>query len=220
VRNVAVCASFFFEEGFTVKSETKKHLVWLKEMAGKCGELLYERISRAASIFDDKDWVVAPNGGGGSDDTAAERLDSYFPELLGSFSFLELRAIYNEFPEKPQWQEQSYNLKTMYALYLSRSKQEKVPRARRSVTVAEYDDLEKKYEDAEFALHQMRKEYDTRVDRASYQELEKRYADLREKYNTLLADYEELRSENAVLRGRIDQMEKIFSVQKVAAGVE
>jgi hypothetical protein len=157
-------------------------LARLKKLRDKAGSLVYERVKLAASVYADRNWVAA-SFRGDPNAAAAHLQEEYFADLCDAVSFLDLLGIFKVFPEEREWAEHKYSVKRLFAAL---PKEEKAPRERRGVTIKEHEEEISRRKDAEFAAKRAREEAET-----------------------LQARVKELEMENAKLKGRIEELERI-----------
>lgn len=170
------------------KKRTSQLLADLKRLAGESRENILARIKAAKQVLSDLNWVSDTYGG--SDIKARDALqDEFFLELNGVFTLGTLIAIYDSFPDESTWKEHRYNLQTMRALWEeSRKKEDEDRQPRTRITRAEFDEQATQLQAV----------------RQSLASREKTIQDLQE-------TIERLREENAILRGRIEELQKMHA---------
>ena len=116
---------------------TKKAFLRLKELRDQAGPKIYERVSEAAKVMADHDWIIEVHCG--DDDVAREAVQhEYFPDLGQLISLQTLLNIIKEFPTENEWKDNRYDLGLLKAMYEERHKVEKPKPTRESVTLQEY----------------------------------------------------------------------------------
>ena len=179
-----------------MKKRTRELLARMKKLAAEGKENLWERIKVAAELVADHDWIASDHNGDELRAKDAIQME-YFHELNGTYTLGVLLAIYAEFPDESTWQEYRYNLSAMRALWEEARVSDEESRTRTSIKKADYD---KVVEDLEVAAARAKQTQEL---------LEKRSQELSE----LIAQNRELERENAILRGRIEELERLVSRQ-------
>lgn len=119
----------------------------LKELAGKAGELVYERIGIASKLLADAAWIAEEFPPGfkevdgkrirtGGEEEARDTLEAdYFGDLCSALTLGQLLAIYTSFPDIADWRRHNFHLMRLWAEHLektgrSKNKDETEPRTR------------------------------------------------------------------------------------------
>lgn len=182
------------------KTTTQK-LARLKVLRDDAGANIYERCRLAAEVLADTDWIAAIHGG--SLDAAEQAVqDEYFADLGGYVTLGTLTDIYRTFPDEAEWKARKYNLQVMEAEWEeARAEEREVkPRVRPQYKVL----AEEAKERAEKAERQA-------------EQVETLLSGERQSAARLREELETLRMENAELRGRVRELERL--VDKRLAGV-
>lgn len=181
-----------------MKRETKSALRRLQELKSDGDHNLYERLSLAAGVVEDAEYLNEFHAG--DQDQAMEVLEeSYFRALGGYVRLHVLLAIYREFPAESQWQEYHYDLRAMELLWRDRKasrdslEQAETAKPRVRATVAEVQELRDR---SESLAYQLRRERETTAAKDS--ELER----LRQRVH-------DLEQQVAELRGRLSAFEQM-----------
>lgn len=171
----------------------------LQKLLGQAGELHYKRIKLAKEIIDDAQWVLTHFGG---DLHKAESLleKKYFGDLCGAIAFRRLIMIYERFPDIETWKKYDFNLTHMSAIIDAERAAKRKKSSRWSVTQKEWEDLEGD-RDRWKKLHTTEK---------------KEKETLQQENERLKKQNSELMRENARLQGRIDELEQLVAVRKIA----
>lgn len=182
----------------------KSNILEARKIRGKSMDLLYDRMTLLCQTFDDLDF--REENGFDDDLEAAEYLDKEVDEFqtIGSRSpFLTLRALIQRFPDKSQWSGNSLRAMLQKMDEESQQAREHDPPARqaRRATIKELEDAVKRAEYAETTVRNLQERTEQRKT-----ELERALARIRE-----------LEDENATLRGRISELERIVNRQLIAA---
>lgn len=177
---------------------THQKLARLAQMRDANGPKMVKRIRLAVEIYRDKSWIDLEFNGDAA--RAAEVLEQdYLGELCGTVSFSKLILLCREFPDLEDWKRCKWNLQRIEAEYEKRKEErdeqtgEKEKRSKRSVTLKQFEEEEKKRKDAEYVAERLKNDVDNK---------DRLIAQLRE-------DNERLRMEVSTLRGRLEELEKI-----------
>lgn len=176
---------------------TTQRLAALKQLATLAKDNLFRRIQLAAEVMSDLDWIAQTHGG--SDLKAQDALqDEYFSEIGGLVTLGRLLAIYKSFPDEQVWREYKYDLAALDSL--CREQQEETePR--------QYTNWKQVAEERAEELDKTQKE----ASRA--EELCERQ---REEIDGFRERIAELENDNAMLRGRIEELEKLVGRKEAA----
>lgn len=118
-----------------VKRSWKKLLIEARELAAQGRKNLYNIVSLAVAIFDDKDFRAEAEVL--DDFDAAAHLDAELFSDWG-FEFLQLRAVYKQFPDAKAWQERK--ISELYAeLESGAPEAEKTQRSTTRIKKADYE---------------------------------------------------------------------------------
>lgn len=181
---------------------TTQVIAKLKEMAGKAGEAVYERLKLASQVLDDNAWIAEAHNG---DEFAAQKAieDGCFGDLCGAMTLGELLTVFRAYPSIEAWRPH-FNLKAMMAKYEAAQTQaatEQDKPARTVIKKADYEAVTRKLEDADYQLKREREAL-----RAKETEVER-----------LRRENEELRIDKARLEGQVKELERILERESVAA---
>ena len=167
------------------------------------------RVSLAARLLEDRDWVRDPAGGGGDSSTAVDRLeDNCFPDVCGPwYGLTTLLQLLQKFPKADQWVAKKNNLKAMVAELQADRKPRKAeakpnPAANRTPTVQSKVETFLKASPA--AAVQAYEKEAKQAERATNELLE-----LREENEALRKENAALRRENERMKSYIDRIKKI-----------
>ena len=180
------------------KQTTKSKLAELKKLAGHAGELLYKRVRLAAEVLADGAWIEEAFDG---DDMKAHDAvaEQYFGDLGGLMTVGEMIAIYHQFPEQAVWQTNRYNL---CALDIEYHKQVAVDED----AEAKPERISWKTKTAEVIAEKNHVEAEAQRLRAAADSQSTELAALRSRVKELEAD-------NAMLRGRLEELQRIMDRQ-------
>ena len=170
----------------------------LKELAGKAGQAIHERLGLCIELLKDKEYVAAHFGDEGN---ALDRLeDDCFGDLCGARSLPELLEVYRAFPEKAQWEQHRWHLGRLVAEW-DRTRPKEEHGTRRAVKVKDHEDLQQQFQEASYLLNQTRRDKDAAT--ATNEELRQKLA--------------ALERENIELRAKVEQLEKLIAGKLRAA---
>ncbi len=106
--------------------EVYQELVTLRNSAG---ESLYLRIGLAQRLLSDREWVRLPEGGGGDESRAIDRLeDTAFGDVCGAISLPDMLELLRRVPEKSAWKANRFNLRKMVGEMKARDEARRPPR--------------------------------------------------------------------------------------------
>jgi len=176
-----------------MKAETKKNLVELKKLSDESQLNLYRRLQLVAEVLTDDRWLSDEFDG----DVAKAEIhlgSQYCPDLLLVMSMRRLMLIFNAFPQRKTWEENHYDLRAMghlYAKSIGKDKQASKPKQWKSIAK---DEMQKRKasEDQLFAV------------KSSLQIAGEKIAKLE-------MEIERLTTENAMLTGQIQQLERFVA---------
>lgn len=170
---------------------TAQALTQLKELAGKAGKSIYDRLGLVQQILGDHAYVAQHFG---DESKALETLEAdCFGDLCGARSLSELLQIRLAFPEEATWKLHRWNLTRLLAEWDDRPKPEEPKRTRATVTLKEFKMLEQNLAEANFKLTRM-EEYRTQVDE-------------------LRARIRDLERDKMQLEVRVDELERLLEVR-------
>lgn len=87
----------------------------LLSLRNAAGSNLYERLKLADRLLADREWVSAPDCGGGDIGTAVDRLEAdCFGDVVGILNLPQLGEILHHFPEEKDWKRLKYNVIKLY----------------------------------------------------------------------------------------------------------
>lgn len=152
----------------------------LKDLAGKAGQAVHERLKLCSELIADKAYVASEFGDEGK---ALDKLEAdCFGDLAGARGLAELLAMYRKFPEPEAWKRHKWNLSRLLAEWDVARKEQRIeggePRTRTAVKMAEY------------------------------QEVKDELAKKEVQFTATISDRDLLRKENAELRARIVELER------------
>lgn len=185
-----------------MEKTTAQLLADLGRLRNRSGESAYKRITIAAKVFADKEWIATSHTGDAY--AAAEYLQNeYFGDMCGAVSFLKLLEVYTRFPALDDWRANKFNVTLMYAK-LEGERAVDTGKEKRSYdrpTKADRDQWEAEKKDLEFTVKYQSKDL----------------KDHTEENVKLRQRVLELERENAELRGRLSELERIMDRQLAAA---
>jgi len=157
----------------------KQKLLLAREMRGRVGGLIYDRVALLCEVFDDADFRA--DFGNIDDLRAAEILDAEVADV--GFDFLQLREIAKNITDRAQWEK-----RTIFDLWeeIREAAQKRLqlaepqPRTRRVISQAEYHDVCEQADRYKAVIRQELKPVQTEnaVLRKQIKELEARIAEL------------------------------------------
>mgnify|MGYP005725305667 CR=1 FL=1 len=168
------------------KTTTQK-IAELKEVSRNLRRNIYRSVKLAAEILSDTDWIAQVHGG--NLDAAEAAIESeYFSAISGLLTLGTLLDIYRHFPSENQWIERNYNLSAMHAEWEdSRAEESKETlQGHRTSWKKEAEKLKKELDEATTAISDRK---------------------------TLIQRINDLEIENAELRGRLAELEKLVERQ-------
>ncbi len=178
---------------------TTQKLAELKKLTRSAAVNLYRRLQLCAEVLSDLDWMARTFDG--DVDVAEKALeDQYFPDIAGYLKLSTAVAIYRKFPDEVTWKQHHYVLNVMQGLYqdsLTTDDEDEDVRTRQ--TKSWKVEAEKENELRVAAETRLKSVVDT-------------VSEQRDEIHQLKARIEELTAENNHLRGRIEEMERRFSV--------
>lgn len=188
----------------------------LKELAGKAGELAFERVGLAAKLLADVHWLAEEFPVGtkeedgkrvrtGGEEAARDYLEQdFFGDLCGALTLGQLLKIYQRFPTLAEWKRHNFHLARLWAAALeveAAEKPEPPKSERRKATVAMLEEAEESIQHWRAVAERQERE----AVKASSS-----LAEIRRKL-------EEKEREIARLQGRIEELERMLGRQLVAA---
>lgn len=175
-----------------MKRETKIALNKLAELCKQSQESLYHRIRLAVACLDDIDYLAEVHGG--DQDKAAGFLEGkYFSDLACAVPLIKVAAIYRANPVREHWESHKYNLVSLNAHFEQQREKDKGPQPpRRTATLAQLDAAAAKIADLEYSVSR---------EQSTAQRMAVEIAELRSEVARLM-------QENAILRGRIMELER------------
>lgn len=112
----------------TSTSTSHQKYAELINLRNAAGQNIYQRLTLADAILSDRDWVTAPDGGGGDESRAIDRLEEHcFADVCGALSLPEMLEILHHVPDVRTWEKNRYNLRKMHAEYKERTRPRKTP---------------------------------------------------------------------------------------------
>lgn len=168
----------------------------LKRLASEGQSNLYQRLTIAATLLADTAWL---SHHGGSLDAAEEYVaDKYFTEYRGLISFAKLHACFVKYDEAT-WKEYRYDVAAIESLYDESIEPEKQTKVRKSYK-AECEDVTSKLAEA----------------KARLATIERMEVESRNKVHSQDERIRELEQENAELRGRVAELERVLKRELVS----
>jgi hypothetical protein len=179
-----------------MKRRTAQVLAELKRLVVDAKANLYRRIELAATVLTDLDWIAQVHGG--CDLKAQEVLTAeYFPDLGEYISLGKLVGMWKDIP-KEEWESLRFNIAAVEEVYDDKHRQTREQGERTSwKKVAE--ERGERLETMERSLCQLQELSDSRQT-----ELQR----LRE-------EVVQLRDENAKMRGRVEELQRLLERQAV-----
>lgn len=180
------------------KKNYKTLLLEARELRHEAGKNAHKRATLLVKVFDDRDF--RDEVGALDDFAAAECLNAEVEDLC--LTFLQLREMLKAFPLEADWADGK--LRTLYNRTLELGKaaedanKRENTRTRRAVSLKELEKVEQEKSEAEAALRHQ----------------ERRVAQVVTELDQLRADNQALRLENAQLRGRIAELERMAVVSR------
>lgn len=145
--------------------------VRLRNLCNKAGVTHYDRIKLASELLQDRGWVTSPDGGGGDENQAIDRLEKdCFGDLVGLIHLPNLLELYHNVPDIEDWQKARFDLKKIWSDWKSRQTPKKVTKT--EVQYRATKDLTPPLSFPELTPAQAKKEY-TRVYQATETQAEK-----------------------------------------------
>lgn len=173
----------------------------LKNLSKTAHTLLYERLTLAAALLGDGEWLA--NHDGSIDKAEAFLSRSYFSEFAGLVDFATLVACFRNYPEDV-WQKHRFNVAAMESLYLEDHRKEAIPRGTRTHYKEVAEELQEKLSATKAEAATARREA---------KDLKKRMTELEK----LQQENAELREENARLRGALEALKEQLGQRELAA---
>lgn len=88
----------------------------LVKMRNGGGRLAYERMKTCIQLLDDRDWVNAPEGGGGNYEKALDRLEAnVMADLCGGISLCALLEMFHHNQDIKKWATYKFNFRKLWA---------------------------------------------------------------------------------------------------------
>jgi hypothetical protein len=123
----------------TIEVSPATKLARLGELLNKAGELLFERLTLARELIQDKDWIAESFTG--NLDRAADLLEKqYLGDLCGAVQFWRLMALRDRFKTLDDWRKHHFNITKLSAIY-DKEKPKRQPREVNRVTLKEYEQV-------------------------------------------------------------------------------
>jgi len=173
-------------------------LTKLKALVGEVGKVHFERVALAYKLLGNKEWIESEFNG--DDWKAAEFLEEEcFGDLCGAMSLWDLLKIRQHFPKEADWARCKWNL----AKLMAECKTDTPKVTRTAIKKADYEAVQQQAAESAAMLKKERRESASKDERIA--KLEK--------------DCTRLNRENAVLRGRIEELERLLGKKFGMAGV-
>ena len=174
-------------------SEATKLKNKLRDMANQAGAKAHERIGLARQLLTDKDWIAAEHAG--DSHAALETIEAdFFGDLCGSVPLARLLKMH-EVVQEDDWRRHKFNLQRVASAYQEKIQQTKG--AREPAKRATIEQVQKLEEDVEhFRTVAKSKETEVKQVTTRVQQLERELA--------------EEKRENAHLRGRVEELERMI----------
>lgn len=94
---------------------TQQIYIELVNLRNQAGTNIYQRLKLADQLLSDRDWVCRPDGGGGDESRAIDRLeDDCFGDLCGALSLPQMLEVMHATPDEKVWKQNKYNLRKMW----------------------------------------------------------------------------------------------------------
>ena len=171
----------------------KQKLIVASQMQAQTKGSIYDRVKILNEVFEDRDFRA--EAGNLDDFKADDHLSRYVNDT--GFSFLQLRAILEHFPDRAAWEQgllaEMYDEMRDAKARRNRAEREPAATPRRRVTAAEYDKLAEEKARMEVLVRQTREQIHQATDHAD---------ELRAEVARLQARIAELERENRDLRRR------------------
>ena len=96
----------------TVPDTSQSIYTELLRLRDQGGQALFLRIGLADKLLSDRDWIAAPEGGGGDESIAIDRLET---ECFGdvALSLPELLELFHAIPQEAVWKRNKYRVRKM-----------------------------------------------------------------------------------------------------------
>lgn len=158
------------------------------DLIARSNASLFDRVTLLVEIWDDKDYLAHHDGD-------IEKAESMLDSKLGDYGigFFEAQAILKHFPNRPHWVGNS--IRTMLAKALEA--EEAVRKEAKTPVVRKGPVPRKEHQEIVQQLEQSKKRVDG----------------LQDETGRLRAEIERLREENAMLRGRVAELERVLQGQ-------
>lgn len=178
----------------------ERRLVRLADLANRSGRMMYERAKLANELIADHAWV----DGVGDEAKAYEELEAHFADLGGLVSVENLTLLYRDFDEGV-WLANNWSLKVLYAKWQETHRSEDTRSGTRtSVKLKDFEAEKKRAEEAECAYKRAQQEKQTVLEEAS-----KLRSEVHKVESEAARRIRELELENAQLKGRITELERL-----------
>lgn len=94
----------------------------------------YQRIATADRLLSNREWVQAPDGGGGNEEKAITILeDKCLADLCGVLSLPQLLEIYHNVPNEEDWKKNHYNFRRIWAQWKSNQQGQKTAKPKKMI---------------------------------------------------------------------------------------
>jgi len=178
------------------KKSWKKLLENVKALFAEARVNLHAITVLLVKIWEDKDF--RHDAQLEDDYAASDWIDEYITDT--DLTFLELRAVLVQFPKEEQWKEST--IRDLYAqTKKTTEEQAEAPPVNRTAWKKKAEEAEEKLKETEFQNIQLKKVESDSLERLTDQSQEIR----------------NLKEENAVLRGRIEELERLYKPELAAA---
>lgn len=88
----------------------------LVKMRNGAGRLAYERMKVCIQLLDDREWVKAPEGGGGDYETALDRLEAnVMADLCSGLTLCSLLEMFHHNQDIKKWEQYKFNFRKLWA---------------------------------------------------------------------------------------------------------
>jgi hypothetical protein len=102
---------------------SKQIYVKLLNLRDTSGQQHFDRVTLAAQLLQDQDWVEDEAGGGGNENIALNRIEvECFGDICGVVSLVNLLELHRHYPNVADWKRHKFDLKKMWAEWRSKQR--------------------------------------------------------------------------------------------------
>lgn len=171
--------------------------VRLVQMCNSVGEDHYERIALADKLLKDRAWVESPDGGGGDENRAIDRLErNCFADIVGVVGLPQLLDLFHNVQDRETWKRAKWNMRQLWSDW--NAKQKPKP-SKKGPHVQRVRDFTPPMEFGQLTPSAAKNEYARAV---------KAIESDAEKIARLEAENQSLRDENTRLKGEISRLKR------------